>query len=130
MSADVQKLREKLAWVRKFIEYARYELQPGEQQFGDQFPRQDAADKAMAEIDTVIAALAVLGDPPVAEQEKESDPWFSNLTVAVRDLVALHANRKTRAHLLAAIDEAERRLRASTSPPASASSVLVEGEDK
>jgi hypothetical protein len=72
MSADVQKLREKLAWVRKFIEYARYELQPGEQQFGDQFPRQDAADKAMAEIDTVIAALAVLGDPPVAEQEKEA----------------------------------------------------------
>lgn len=47
-----------LMWVRKFVEYARYELQPGEQQVGDQFPRQDAADKAIAKLDGIIATLA------------------------------------------------------------------------
>jgi hypothetical protein len=49
-----------LKWVRTFIEYARYELEPGEQQAGDQFPRQSAADKAMAEIDAVLAAVQAL----------------------------------------------------------------------
>jgi hypothetical protein len=57
-SRDV--MEQELRWVRKFIEYARYELQPGEQQVGDQFPRQDAADKAMAKIDGILAKLTTL----------------------------------------------------------------------
>jgi hypothetical protein len=43
-----------LRWVRSFIEYARYELQPGESQFGDQFPRQADADKAMGILDALL----------------------------------------------------------------------------
>jgi hypothetical protein len=43
-----------LRWVRKFIEYARYELEPGAMQLGDQFPRQADADKAIAVIDAVM----------------------------------------------------------------------------
>lgn len=50
-------LRPDVAWVRKFIEYARYELEPGESQPFDQFPRQAEADKAMAKLDAWLALL-------------------------------------------------------------------------
>lgn len=45
----------KLKWLRKFVEYARYELQPGEAKMGSQFPHQADADKAMAMIDELLA---------------------------------------------------------------------------
>jgi hypothetical protein len=57
----LQESVEKLTWVRKFVEYARYELEPGVMQPGDQFPRQDAADKAVAELDSVIVAITEVG---------------------------------------------------------------------
>jgi hypothetical protein len=41
----------------KFIEYARYELEPGELQLGDQFPRQGCADKEIASLKEVVKAL-------------------------------------------------------------------------
>jgi hypothetical protein len=43
-----------LEWVRQFVEYARYVLEPGESQFGDQFPRQADADKAIRILDEEI----------------------------------------------------------------------------
>lgn len=42
----------------------------------------------------------------------ETEVWFHNLTKSVRELVNRCASRQIRHHLLAAIDEAERRLRA------------------
>ncbi|HVI39907.1 MAG TPA: hypothetical protein VM577_04535 [Anaerovoracaceae bacterium] len=44
-----------LEWVKSFIEYARYELEPGEMQPGDQFPRQADADKAIRILEKEIA---------------------------------------------------------------------------
>lgn len=44
-----------LEWVRQFVEYARYVLEPGERQVGDQFPRQVDADKAIRILDEEIA---------------------------------------------------------------------------
>lgn len=55
--AALRALEQDLVWVVKFIAYARYELQPGEQQMGDQFPRQSAADDATNRLERVIAAL-------------------------------------------------------------------------
>jgi hypothetical protein len=40
-----------------FIEYARYELQPGLATVGDQFPRQQDADVVMALIAAALASL-------------------------------------------------------------------------
>lgn len=51
-----QRLREALAKARTFIEYARYELEPGLAQFGDQFPKQEDAYKVMALIDAALLA--------------------------------------------------------------------------
>lgn len=67
--APAQALIERLQWARSFIEYARVQLQPGETQPSDPFPRQSAADLAMSEIDGVIDALHSLTIPP--EQTKE-----------------------------------------------------------
>lgn len=53
------------------------------------------------------------GRPLVAD---DNEPWRRNL-VAVRELVCAHASRKNRHHLLAALDEAERRLGAEGRPP-------------
>lgn len=43
-----------------------------------------------------------------------NEPWFFNLTRGVRSIVMQYASRKSRIHLLAAIDEAARRLTASS----------------
>jgi hypothetical protein len=53
--------------------------------------------------------------PPPERREEllDSEPWFRNL-LAARELVADLASRRTRHHLLAGIDEAIRRLRASS----------------
>ena len=48
-------LKTGLEWVKSFIEYARYELEPGEMQPGDQFPRQADADKAIRILEKEIA---------------------------------------------------------------------------
>jgi hypothetical protein len=61
----------------------------------------------------LLRAASSSGASPV----EENAPWFVNLKAA-RDFVQTHGNRKTRHHLLAAFDEAFRRLRAS--PGASA----------
>jgi hypothetical protein len=52
----VARLRQ-IKWLRSFIEYARYELQPGEPKIGDQFPRQCEADKALKIVDALLASL-------------------------------------------------------------------------
>lgn len=72
---------DKLQWVKKFIEYARYELQPGEATIGSQFPHQADADKAIATINEVLAMLyAGLPSPPKigsgnpATNAERSDP--------------------------------------------------------
>jgi hypothetical protein len=57
-----QRLVTQLKWVRSFVEYARYVLEPGPRESGDQFPRQLDADKAMAELDAVM--LALVSPPP------------------------------------------------------------------
>jgi hypothetical protein len=48
--------------------------------------------------------------PPTGQKTLRDEPWFQNLTVGCRHLVQQLANRAARPHLLAAIDEAERRL--------------------
>jgi hypothetical protein len=53
-SRETPRQEEELQWVRKFIEYARYELEPGEMQLGDQFPRQGDADKAIGILDRIL----------------------------------------------------------------------------
>jgi hypothetical protein len=53
-SRETPRQEEELQWVRKFIEYARYELEPGEMQMGDQFPRQGDADKAIGILDRIL----------------------------------------------------------------------------
>lgn len=59
MSAERTRLiAAKLKWLRSFVVYARYELQPGTSQPGDQFPRQADADRALSEIDAIAEALA------------------------------------------------------------------------
>ena len=58
--AGLRALVEDAKWLRKFVEYARYELEPGTQQPGDQFPRQDAADRAIGLIDKMIDELSAL----------------------------------------------------------------------
>jgi hypothetical protein len=40
--------------AKSFIEYARYELQPGKAQLGDQFPRQDDADAVLGLIEAAL----------------------------------------------------------------------------
>lgn len=45
---------ELLKRAKTFIEYARYELQPGLAQIGDQFPRQEDADKVINELAAAI----------------------------------------------------------------------------
>ena len=51
---DVKRLIAMLEHVRTFIGYARYELEPGEAELGDQFPRQGCADKIIAKIDVSV----------------------------------------------------------------------------
>lgn len=46
-----------LSHARMFIEYARYELEPGLATIGDQFPRQEDADKEIKNIDAAIEKL-------------------------------------------------------------------------
>jgi hypothetical protein len=50
-------IREALRRARTFIQYARYELEPGESQVGDQFPRQGCADKEIARLSAALAEL-------------------------------------------------------------------------
>ena len=64
---------EKLQWVLKFIEYARYELQPGEAVIGSQFPHQADADKAMALIAEVMSSLYA-GSVSDSASAERSDP--------------------------------------------------------
>ena len=52
MTPDTRTALEK---IRKFIEYARYELQPGPPVFGTQFPTQVCADKELARIDALLS---------------------------------------------------------------------------
>lgn len=54
------------------------------------------------------------GQPAASGEPLEEQAWFQNLTLGVRHLIREQANRHNRAHLLAAIDEAERRLRQET----------------
>lgn len=86
-------LVEKLKWVRKFIEYARYELQPGTQQPFDQFPRQDAADKAMAEIDLVVAGLEASLSANTSEPGKPTEQQMTGRLSAM-ETRATHEQRK------------------------------------
>jgi len=67
--AEITRTLKDLAWVKKFIEYARYELQPGETQVGDQFPRQADADKAIR----ILDALLVSGTPGEEQVKEEND---------------------------------------------------------
>jgi hypothetical protein len=63
--------------VRTFIEYARYELEPGEMQSGDQFPRQGCADKRLAKLTEAINALTVQPAPSGWQQRIAAmDPWY------------------------------------------------------
>jgi hypothetical protein len=55
--------RETLKRARTFIEYARYELEPGKATLGDQFPRQEDADVVLADIAEAIRATAVAPPP-------------------------------------------------------------------
>jgi len=48
-------LRAALEHAKKFIEYARYELEPGPPVVGTQFPTQVCADKEVESIDAVLA---------------------------------------------------------------------------
>lgn len=50
-----QPLVEALRRAQVFIEYARYELQPGKATIGDQFPRQEDADIVLARIKAALA---------------------------------------------------------------------------
>lgn len=59
----------------------------------------------------------------------ETEVWFHNLTKSVRELVNRCASRQIRHHLLAAIDEAERRLRAQARPTRSPSDETKTDED-
>lgn len=52
--AAAPEMYEALQRARTFIAYARYELEPGELQLGDQFPRQGCADKEIARIEAAI----------------------------------------------------------------------------
>ena len=51
--ARIEKLEAALRRARCFIEYARYELEPGIAKDGAQFPGQGDADVVMAEIDAL-----------------------------------------------------------------------------
>jgi hypothetical protein len=53
-----------LSNARIFIGYARYELEPGKSQLGDQFPRQADADVVLAEIDALLT--------PVRQEPKDA----------------------------------------------------------
>jgi hypothetical protein len=55
--------------------------------------------------------------PASTEPLDETEAWFRNLNEGVRQLVSEQASRKTRRHLLAAIDEAIDRLRAQVAVP-------------
>lgn len=48
--------RAALRKARTFIEYARYELEPGPRTFGTQFPTQVCADEELARIDAALSA--------------------------------------------------------------------------
>ena len=48
LEAQIAPLREALSKAKTFIEYARYELEPGEAKLGHQFPNQGDADKVLA----------------------------------------------------------------------------------
>lgn len=49
-------LERALQKARTFIEYARYELADGKAQLGDQFPKKDDADEAIAQIDSALSS--------------------------------------------------------------------------
>lgn len=68
-------ITERLRWVKSFIEYARYELQPGESRVGDQFPRQADADKAIATIADVLGELTAVSslNGPITHDDHPSD---------------------------------------------------------
>ncbi len=59
--------------------------------------------------------------PPEEQALDESEPWFVNLNLGVRHLITQQASRSGRGHLIAAIDEAIRRLRAAMDHPPPAS---------
>ncbi len=50
-----ERYRRALERARRFIEYARYELEDGPATAGTQFPTQDCADKELARIDAALA---------------------------------------------------------------------------
>jgi hypothetical protein len=70
--------------------------------------------------------------PPTGQKTLRDEPWFQNLTVGCRHLVQQLANRAARPHLLAAIDEAERRLLAVDHAPqeTGASTAKTAGDDR
>ena len=59
-SVTAETTNDDLRRIRSFIEYARYELQPGVAKFGSQFPHQADADEAISRVDSVIKFLASL----------------------------------------------------------------------
>jgi hypothetical protein len=69
-SRETPRQEEELQWVRKFIEYARYELEPGEMQMGDQFPRQGDADKAIGILDRILGR-----ETPQEPRQPEEGKW-------------------------------------------------------
>jgi len=60
--ARVQQLEQALRKARTFIEYARYELEPGPRVFGTQFPTQVCADEEMARIDAALGTTPTGGE--------------------------------------------------------------------
>jgi hypothetical protein len=64
-------LRAQIEWVKKFIEYARYELQPGEAKIGSQFPHQADADKAIGILDKLLADHAAPAVAPSVDRAIE-----------------------------------------------------------
>lgn len=56
LAARVHALIAPLRQAKTFIEYARYELQPGKATFPDQFPKQEDADVVIAALEAALAA--------------------------------------------------------------------------
>ena len=61
LAAEVRGLREALGQAKKFMNYARYELEEKHQAF-EQFPCQECCDEYLAKVDTVLAASTTGGE--------------------------------------------------------------------
>ncbi len=93
-SATPSTLERKLKWVRSFCEYARYVLEPGTAKVGSQFPHQADADRAMKELDEVLAALRPSEGPETGRPLQTEVDFLKSLAMglhAVSEFISGHS---------------------------------------